>query len=904
MERGDRRIMQHAPLVLATLLLAAAGVAGRPAGAATNALRGTAATALRELEAIDAQAVALALADMAHTWPQACDTAQHGRVLAALRERDALCAALREGRTDATGRAEALAGEVRAALVNHPLLRGRPILFVVRPQFANEHGPDETMFQSDAHNARCFAGGGALKVLDVASGGTRTVLDVPGGIARDPVVHFDGRRILFSLRRDRADDYHLYEIQADGSGLRQLTFAPRVSDIQPVWLPNGDILFSATREPKYIHCQRHLMASLFLMAGDGANIRQVGFNTLFEGRGSLLPDGRVLYSRWEYVDKHFSSAYGLWTANPDGTAQQLHYGGLAWQPGAILDGRAIPGSRKLACIFGSVHDHENGALVIVDPTRGNDGPGTIERSWPPDLAPLLKQWNVVGRAADYDSFCRVAVRYQNPYPLSDKYVLCARSLSAAARQELALFLVDVFGNETLLHREAPGCFQPVLLGATPPPPAIPARASGAGDAGVFYVADVYRGYGMSAVPRGAVKWLRVVEAPAKLTYPPAGHGDWSAPGDGESHQPTAVNWHHYNNKRVLGVVPVEPDGSAHFTAPARRFVYFQLLDESGLMVHSMRSGTALLPGETQGCGGCHDYRAVPPAARPPAALRRPPSPLRNGRDAPPPFSYAAEVQPILDRHCVRCHDYGKAAGAKLNLSGDAGPAFNASYVALMARSPAVWALPQPGAAKPLVSTIGTGPLPVVPPYSWGAHRSGLVDRLRAGHQEVKLAPDEWARLVTWIDLNAPYYPVAEDYYSANTYGRSPLDHGQLLELGRIVAQGPRGAEWGWQKVNDYVGGKLNSLLGRGELPVNFTRPACSACLRAFDGPADAGYARALALIEAGRQMLAEHPRADMPGFRPCAADQQRLDAHAARQRIDEASRRAWAAGARVYDERP
>jgi hypothetical protein len=516
----------------------------------------------------------------------------------------------------------------REALVANPLVSGQPILFVRRPQYVNTHGPDETMCQAnEAVVSGCFRGGGQLKLLDVPTGTTQVLLDVPQGIARDPVVHFDGRRILFSLRRDVRDDYHLYQIDADGQNLRQLTAAPRVSDIQPTYLPSGRILFSSTREPKYIHCQRHLMASLFLMEPDGANIHQIGYNTLFEGRSSLLPDGRVLYSRWEYVDKHFSSAYGLWTTNPDGTGQSLLYGGLSWQPGAILDARAIPGSSQMVCIFGSVHDHDWGAIVVVDPLQGNDGPRTWIRTWPGDIRSRLAQWNVVGRVGSYDSFVGLAPKYATPYPLSEKYFLCSRTVDAKS-QEMAIFLVDIFGNEVLLHREAPGCFQPAPLAARPRPPVIPDRLDPLRDTGQFYIADVYQGDAMAGVPRGVVKTIRIVEAPAKRTYPPNGIGDWTAPGDGESHHPTAVCWNHYNSKRVLGTVPVEPDGSAYFEVPARRFVYFQLLDENGMMIQSMRSGTSLLPGEQAGCVGCHAYRSVPPGRPESLALRRGPSTIQ------------------------------------------------------------------------------------------------------------------------------------------------------------------------------------------------------------------------------------------------------------------------------------
>ncbi|MCX6926908.1 MAG: hypothetical protein NT154_27430 [Verrucomicrobia bacterium] len=791
----------------------------------------------------------------------------------------------------------------REALVANPLVSGQPILFVRRPQYVNTHGPDETMYQrNEPVVAGHFRGGSQLKVLDPASGTTRVLLDVPQGIARDPVVHFDGRRILFSMRREAQDDYHLYEIDSDGTHLRQLTFAPNVSDIQPVYLPNGRILFSSTREPKYIHCQRHLMASLFLMEADGANIHQIGYNTLFEGRSSLLPDGRVLYSRWEYVDKHFSSAYGLWTTNPDGTGQSLLYGGLTWQPGAMLDARSIPGSSQVVCVFGSVHDNEWGALVLVDPHRGGDGPATWIRTWPADIRPRLEQWNVLGRVGSYDSFVGVVPKYAMPHPLSEKHFLCSRTL-APDNLELGLFLVDVFGNEVLLHRESPGCFQPMPLAARPRPPVIPDRIDPKADTGLFYVADVYQGEAMAGVRRGAVKTIRIVEAPAKLTYPAAGIGDWAAPGDGESHHPTAVCWNHYNSKRVLGTVPVEADGSAYFEVPARRFVYFQLLDESGMMIQSMRSGTSLLPGEKAGCVGCHAYQSSPPGRPDSVALRRGPSGITPWYGPARDFSYAAEVQPVLDRQCVSCHDFGKGPGEKQNLSGDLGLAFNASYVTLMASSPALWHLPKPGEPKPLISIVGTGPLPVVPPYSWGSHRSRLVDLLRAGHEKVKLSPEEFDRIVTWIDLNAPYYARYEDYYTANTWGRSPLDHQQLLRLGQLVSAAPEGKRWGWSSVTEYIGGSTppGSLMASGELPVNFTRPERSACLRAFPTPEQPGYTEALALIRAGQSMLAEHPRADMAGFQPCAADQERLNAWRQRREMEEGIWQALREGRQVYD---
>jgi hypothetical protein len=784
----------------------------------------------------------------------------------------------------------------REALLANPLVSGQPVLFVTRPQYVREHGTEATMYQTAEINTHCFRGGGAMKLLHLPSGELETLLETPQGITRDPEVHFDGQRVLFSMRRDSEDDYHLYEIGASGGNLRQRTFGSQVSDIQPIYLPDDGIVFSSTRDPKYIPCQRHLMANLFRLEADGSSIRQLGFNTQFEGRASLMPDGRILYTRWEYVDKHFSSAYGLWTVNPDGTNHALYYGNYAWQPGAIVDGRVIPGTGQFVAVFTAVHELGWGAMVVADRSRGLDGTAPIRRSWPVDLGPFMSQWDTEERIGNqYDSFMGVQVKYEDPYPLSEKHFLCVRQLDQG--EHTGIFLVDTFGNELLLHEEAPGCFDPMPLGPRSRPPQRPSQVDPSRDDGEFYVQNVYVGDGMDRVEPGSVKFLRVVEAPAKRVWVPRGMGDWAAPGSGDSHHPVAVNWHHYNNKRVLGTVPVEADGSAYFTAPAGRFVYFQLLDQRGRMIHSMRSGTMLQPGERQGCVGCHENRLGSASGVRGAslALSRPPSELDGWHGPARNFSYAAEVQPVLDKHCVRCHDDGGEAH-KVNLCGDKGLIFNHSYVNLMRSSPSYYrrAEHEGADARPLVSTVGAGPVKILPPYCWGSNRSRLVTLLDEGHYDVKLDAASLDRIVTWIDLNAPYYPSHQSYYWRNTAGRSPLGHAQLLELGKLVRESPGGAQYGWSKVNEYLCEQLGQRMAAYGPLVNFTRPEHSRCLTGFRDANDPRYARALELIREGQRNLHEHPRCDMPGFVPCQAHQEQL------KRLVE-SRRAPAAKQRIGD---
>jgi hypothetical protein len=670
------------------------------------------------------------------------------------------------------------------------------------------------------------------------------------------------------MRRDLKDDYHVYEINADGTHLRQLTFGGGVSDFDPLYLPDGRIAFSSTREPKFCMCNRHIMGNLFRMDADGANVEQIGKSTLHEGHGCLTPDGRILYDRWEYVDRNFGDAQGVWTCNPDGTNHAVWYGNNTASPGAILDARVIPntGGHRFIATYSSCHDRPWGALAVVDRSRGIDTPrnprsrhaGPEVHIWPAGA------WDLVGRG-NYDAFKRTYPKYEDPYPLHDpstglgagRYFLCSRMTGAG--EEMGLYLLDVFGNEILLHHEGPGCFDPMPLGARPRPPVIPDRAELAQAGGRFYVYDVYIGTGMEKVPRGAVKHLRVVESPEKRFWTRTA---WSGSGT----QAPGMAWNDFNNKRILGTVPVEPDGSAYFTIPADRFVYFQLLDADGMMIQSMRSGTIVRPGETTGCIGCHEGRQTAAPSHPIQATRRPPRRLEGFYGPPRLYNYVAEVQPVFDRHCLKCHDYGKPGAGKVILAGDLGLIFNASYHQLR--------------SKRLVHVPGAGPAEILMPYSWGSHASRIVEVIRKGHNHVKLDKESFDRLVTWIDINAPYYPSYASAYPDNRYGRSPLDNGQLARLGKLVG--------------------VNLASQANAAQVSFERPEMSPCLAKLKDKDDPKYAEALAIIRAGKRMLASRPRAEMAGFRLLGIEAERQAKYDACADVLARMRRAIVAGRKSY----
>ncbi len=770
-------------------------------------------------------------------------------------------------------RAEPLAALQREAILANPLVTDQPILFVTRHQYRSHYHAIDTLFHTNEFNpdrgiahADLFEGGGAMKTLDVKTGEIKTLVDVPEGIVRDPDVHFDGRRIVFAMRHGKDEDYHLYEIGVDGAGLRQLTRAGGVCDFDPIYLPDDGVVFSSTREPKYNMCSRDIAANLFRMEADGANIRQITKNTLFDNHSELLPDGRILYARWEYVDRNFGDAHGLWTVNPDGTNQAVYWGNNTAVPGAVFNAHVLPESQETLCIFGPHHDRLWGALAILDRRCGIDGQEAVVRTWPEEVA----EWTRIDGPFNCDATTRLPVKYEDPWPLSDKYFLCSRMTGQG--EQMGIYLVDVFGNEVLVHSEAPGCYDPMPLKGRPRPPMIPERCDLAAGEGTFYVADVYEGTHMEGVERGSVKWLRVVESPEKRHWSP---GSWN----GQGYTAPGMNWHSLENKRILGKAPVEADGSACFVVPADKFVYFQLLDENEMMVQSMRSGTVLQPGEKTGCTGCHEPRldAPPWLDRPaPLAMKRPPSRLEPWYGPTRVFGFTAEVQPVFDKHCVQCHDYGKPAGEKLNLAPDRLIAFNTAYNEL-------W-------RKGYVTCAGGGPAAILRAYSWGSHASRLAAEIRRPtideHKELRLSKEETDRVTTWLDLNGVYYPTYACAYPDSLTGRCPLDKDQLGQLAKLA-----GLDLG----------RLRNHSGNPGPQVNFTRPQWSPCLAKFADHGDPAYRQSLAIIEAGKQMLTAKPRADMPGFRPCETDCRREEKYATRLGVEAANRKAIQAGKKLYD---
>lgn len=746
-------------------------------------------------------------------------------------------------------------------------LKGKQILYIEREQYAPDHHNTATLFQPGEINEASFAPGGAMRVYDVDSGKIRTLIETTDGVVRDPEISFDGQKVLFSMRQHPKDTYHLYEMNIDGSGLRQLTFAEGVSDIDPIYLPDGNIIFTSTRQPKYCMCNRHIMGNLFRMEADGANITQIGVSTLFEGHASLLRDGRVLYDRWEYVDRNFGDAQGLWVVNPDGTKHAIYYGNNTASPGGVIDGRQIPNSDLVVCTFTSCHERPWGAMAIIDRRKGVDNEAALVDIWPKESAKWVGNGNL-------DSFKSVGTFYEDPFPMDENNFLVSRTIWVKpggwniTDAKSGIYYVNRDGTEELLLEGNQSLFDPMLVEARQKPVSIPMMRNFTAEEGQFYVENVYEGTHMAGVKPGSVKYLRVVESPEKRTWTVRG---WF----GEGEQAPGMNWHSFENKQILGEVPVEEDGSASFMVPAGKHVYFQLLDKDKKMIQSMRSGVSLMPGEVNGCIGCHEDRlaTVPMGGQRPIALNRKPNKLQPWMgEEPHKFSFMEEVQPILDKHCMKCHDFDRNNRKKLVLARDKNPFFNAAYINLY--------------VSKAVHLVGGGPAAIQQAYSWGSHASKLTEIIDGDHGGIRLSQKEKEILYTWMDLNGVYYPVYESSFSDHWAGRCPLTDEEVKQLSELT-----GLDFG----------RLNSWTRTQPAQISFDRPEESPCLDVIRNDKEK-YKKAVSILKEGRKRLKETPRGDIEkDLIPCEKHQGQLRKYAVRLEENLKSNCSIAEGDKYYD---
>ena len=620
-------------------------------------------------------------------------------------------------------------------------------------------------------------GSGIFALSPVRPDGRLTCL-TPGlktdGIYRDPDLHWDGQRLLFAFKPDPPTPFRIFEAGIDGgdwgpvarslaatgklpsgspraAGLRQIADS-KYDDVDPCYLPDDRIAFISTRTERVTLCHNAFTVSnLFTMNADGSGIRCISTNTIHDFTPSVLADGQIAVSQWRYIDKHVGNNQSLWRCNPDGT-RCVHVSGAHFGPVTYWGARQVPGSQLIACILGPHMPYAVGPVALVNPMWTYSSPAIFANLTPEIPPPSHASWQRPDSGY-----------YADVFPLSQDYFLVSYCYGPDNREPAGygIYLLDRWNNRDLVYRDPElSAFEvfpvkprprPALVAPTGEPvTATPPHADPAATAwGTLYVLDVYRG--LTGIPRGEVKYLRILEEiPKPVSSRTHGHG---------LQNPAISDRGQFSIKRLWGTVPVEPDGSAHFKAPANKAIYFSALDKDFMEVQRMRTYTTVAPDERLGCVGCHEEKFTSPPVADVAALRREPSDI-----TPPPYGgvhgpdFYYDAQPVLNRHCVKCHSGPKPKGG-VDLSPDYTAIFNVAYETLV--------------RKGLVSFVNiyqVSTLLTRPPKYYGSHASKAIQVLRTTHKDrVSIPPEDWRRLVTWIDCNAPYYGTYV-YTRPNTTG--------------------------------------------------------------------------------------------------------------------------------------
>ena len=655
--------------------------------------------------------------------------------------------------------------------------------------YAYTENPTDSQHPERAGGNSDWRMGASLCVLEIAPDGStksRTLLEEPDGLIRDPDVSHDGKRILFS-RRDTAheDDLHIYELNLETGAVRQLTFGLGVADDEPVYLPDGNILFNSTRCGQIVDCWWTDVTNLYICDGDGRFLRRLTFDQVHTNYPKVLDDGRVVYTRWDYNDRGQVFPQPLFVMNADGTGQTEFYGNNSWFPTTILHARGIPGSDKLIAVASGHHCHQRGKLIQIDRSLGTQEASGIQLICPPRETP----------AERIDAYGQQGDQFQYPYPLDKEHFLVTYdpigSSTRSYSRPYGIYFMDIHGHRELLAwDETISCNQPVPLAARPTPHVRPSMADHEQTHGTYYIQDVYRGPGLAGIARGTIKKVRVVA----LEFRAAGFGHNYSAGHGGAalaSTPISIGNGCWDVKVVLGDTQVHDDGSACFKVPARTPVYFQALDAKNRVVQTMRSWSTLQPGEMYSCVGCHETkREAPRTSYPSLAMQHGPVELQPFYGPARGFSFPKEIQPILDKHCVSCHNDRQqavdwahpfmeapdtdAAQSAFSLRGTpnhdptAMRYWSDSYLALTrAGHPERWKDSIQGQPNRLASwiTAQSAP-PMLSPASAGAIRSGLYDMLAQGHAGIALTTEELDKIACWIDLGVPY---CGDYLQAHAW---------------------------------------------------------------------------------------------------------------------------------------
>ncbi|MFC1762139.1 hypothetical protein ACFL6U_08665 [Planctomycetota bacterium] len=734
------------------------------------------------------------------------------------------------------------------------ILRCPPIAFIERAT-RSETGTNGTVFSRD------MGSGATVWYWDPQTQQEpRKILHTEEGIVWDLEPSYDGKRLLMSYREKRHLPFRIYEINIDGTGLRPITDGT-YHDFNPAYYPDGRIVFSSSRVEAFSMCQDYLACALYMCQLDGSDIRRIDWTTICSNEPSVLPDGRIMVTRWEYQDKLLTTWQALWTLMPNGSNMRLYYGNTMLVPNTLYGGKCIPETNQVLFTMAAHHHPAYGDIVIVDRRKGIENPDAMRQ-----ITNLTKfqitapaHWRDLKAAGPGDR--NYPWSYTDPWPVTKDYSLVA---SGQWKHFRLKYLWHEGLDIEMFGRWGKSYYSPVSLNPRPKGLAIPGDAPQEAGLGTFYVHDVYQGLLEKGVRRNEITHLRIMEVIPKSQN---GEGNYIY-----NQYPLSSRGTYYI-KRNHGTVPVGEDGSAYFRAPSNCELYFIALDKDGKEIQRMGSVTQITTGETVSCLGCHDHRDRSPiltASRP--RLQRQPDTI-----APPPWGagnmdYVKHVQPVFNRYCVECHSGAKPEGG-LDLSDDKNRYFNMSYAHLM--------------DKKLVEYywLIEGPTGIFPAKASGSYVSKLTKILEEKHEDVDVDDISRRAIYAWIDADVPYYST---YYVTRPHTRAGRDTwGQpagkqefiyLPWVERVLDVATRrGLTTGLGGESDFA----HMADKRYFKEINMTNPQWSRLLldnlaesaggcatdesAPFKDTQDPDYRVLLAAITEGKKILYETPRADMPG---------------------------------------
>ncbi len=598
-------------------------------------------------------------------------------------------------------------------------------------------------------------------------------------------MHWDGKRAMFTgIQEDGR--WNVFEADIKNGGAQKLMEIPEpdIEFYDGTYLPNGRIIVTSNIGYQAVPCVSGLdpVGNMILYTPETKNFRRITFDQDANWNPTITHDGKVMYTRWEYTDlTHYYSRIVM-TMNPDGTEQRALYGSGYMFPNSVFDMEALP--NHSSAFVGIVSGHHgvsrSGRLMLFDPKKSRKG-----------AAGMLQEIPYRGREIIEETKDRLVdgvwPQFIKPVPLNDKYFLVAAKLTEESLW--GVYLVDVFDNVTCLYEaEGEGVISPLAIRETKTPPSIPDKVNLADKESTVFIQDIYEGEGLPGVPRGTVKELRIFTYEYAYLETQSDH-----------------NWHGIQSgwdiKRLLGTVPVESDGSAIFKVPANTPIVIQPIGKDGAAMQWMRSWFTGMPGEIVSCIGCHeDLNQIAMPKRVIASTMQPHK-LTPPEGGSRPMTFDLEIQPILDRACVACHNGNKAFDLSDNSKDKYG--FGKSYLNF----------------HPYIHRQGgEGDQPVLSPYEYHPNTSELVRMLKKGHYNVKLTDKEWRTLYNWIDFNAP----DKGYFNADTPKRIPVcGQDQIKRRIYLANEYANGVGIDWQKeIADYA----NALKSKGKITPQMPEP--------------------------------------------------------------------------------